>query len=106
MCAALDVFNTFLLGVGFRFEEGLFFNADRYDLSAVGRMKFNRRVFPEKTEERISTWMRRFYERVGSQNAEGASTLSNDDILAVLSDLTIRSNIIAFSSMELPFKSS
>ena len=30
--------------------QNLFFNADRYDLSAVGRMKFNRRVGREETE--------------------------------------------------------
>ena len=43
---------------------GLFFSADRYDLSAVGRMKFNRRV--SRTE------------------LTGASTLSPEDIVAVI----------------------
>jgi DNA-directed RNA polymerase subunit beta len=43
---------------------GLFFSADRYDLSAVGRMKFNRRV--------------------GRSELTGASTLSPDDIVAVI----------------------
>ena len=42
----------------------LFFTEDRYDLSAVGRMKFNRRV--------------------GRKEVEGQGTLSNDDILDVL----------------------
>jgi DNA-directed RNA polymerase subunit beta len=42
----------------------LFFNDERYDLSAVGRMKFNRRV--------------------GRKETEGAGTLSNDDIIDVL----------------------
>ncbi|HWV64098.1 MAG TPA: DNA-directed RNA polymerase subunit beta, partial [Oxalicibacterium sp.] len=64
--------------------DGLFFNPERYDLSSVGRMKFNRRAFPEKIEERTASWLRRFYDRVGSQGAEGAGTLSNDDILAVI----------------------
>ncbi|SNS04120.1 DNA-directed RNA polymerase subunit beta [Methylobacillus rhizosphaerae] len=67
--------------------DGLFFNADRYDLSAVGRMKFNRRAFPEKIEERTAAWLRRFYEQVGPQGAEGTGTLSNDDILAVIAVL-------------------
>ncbi|MGY1489467.1 DNA-directed RNA polymerase subunit beta [Methylobacillus pratensis] len=67
--------------------EGLFFNEDRYDLSSVGRMKFNRRAFPEKIEERTAAWLRRFYEKVGPQGAEGAGTLSNDDILAVIAVL-------------------
>jgi len=63
---------------------GLFFNEDRYDLSRVGRMKFNRRAFPVKAEERQSNWMRKFYEEKGSRGAEGAYVLSNDDILAVI----------------------
>jgi DNA-directed RNA polymerase subunit beta len=45
----------------------LFFSADRYDLSAVGRMKFNRRV--------------------GRKEVVGEGTLSTDDILAVLKTL-------------------
>ena len=47
--------------------QNLFFNADRYDLSAVGRMKFNRRV--------------------GRDNSEGSGILENDDILDVLKTL-------------------
>ena len=43
---------------------GLFFSEERYDLSAVGRMKFNRRV--------------------GRNELKGASTLTNDDIIAVI----------------------
>ena len=43
---------------------GLFFNDERYDLSAVGRMKFNRRV--------------------GREELTGASILSNEDIVAVV----------------------
>jgi DNA-directed RNA polymerase subunit beta len=44
--------------------ESLFFSEDRYDLSAVGRMKFNRRV--------------------GRDEATGTMTLSHDDIIAVI----------------------
>ncbi|TAJ81478.1 MAG: DNA-directed RNA polymerase subunit beta [Gallionellaceae bacterium] len=43
---------------------GLFFSEDRYDLSTVGRMKFNRRV--------------------GREELTGAVTLSNDDIVSVI----------------------
>jgi DNA-directed RNA polymerase subunit beta len=43
---------------------GLFYNEERYDLSAVGRMKFNRRV--------------------GREELTGAMTLSNEDVLAVI----------------------
>jgi len=44
--------------------KGLFFSEERYDLSVVGRMKFNRRI--ERNE------------------LTGAPTLSNDDIVAVI----------------------
>ncbi|MBL1141774.1 MAG: DNA-directed RNA polymerase subunit beta [Proteobacteria bacterium] len=44
--------------------KNLFFSPDRYDLSAVGRMKFNRRV--------------------GRKEAEGEGVLSNEDIVAVM----------------------
>ena len=47
--------------------QNLFFNADRYDLSAVGRMKFNRRV--------------------GRDTSSGSGVLDNDDILDVLKTL-------------------
>jgi DNA-directed RNA polymerase subunit beta len=43
---------------------GLFFSEERYDLSAVGRMKFNRRI--------------------GRSELTGAVTLSTDDIVAVI----------------------
>jgi DNA-directed RNA polymerase subunit beta len=63
---------------------GLFYSEDRYDLSAVGRMKFNRRAYPEKIDDRAPGWLRRFYDRIGSKTALGEGTLSNDDILAVV----------------------
>jgi len=64
--------------------EGLLFSPERYDLSAVGRMKFNRRAYPEKIEERTAPWLKRFYEKVGPMGVEGLSTLSREDILAVI----------------------
>ena len=45
----------------------LFFNAERYDLSAVGRMKFNKRL--------------------GIEGTEGSSILSDEDILSTLKTL-------------------
>ncbi len=47
--------------------QNLFFNGDRYDLSGVGRMKFNRRV--------------------GRDTSDGGGTLENNDILDVLKTL-------------------
>ncbi|MDA7751372.1 DNA-directed RNA polymerase subunit beta, partial [Methylophilaceae bacterium] len=63
--------------------EGLFFNADRYDLSNVGRMKFNRRAFP-KTYDQYAEWMKRFHDGVGDKDETGESILSHQDILAVV----------------------
>ncbi|RKZ99302.1 MAG: DNA-directed RNA polymerase subunit beta, partial [Gammaproteobacteria bacterium] len=47
--------------------KSLFFSGDRYDLSGVGRMKFNRRL--------------------GRDDLEGEGILSKDDIVAVLKEL-------------------
>ncbi len=47
--------------------KNLFFASERYDLSAVGRMKFNRRL--------------------GREEITGSGTLSKDDIIAVLKEL-------------------
>jgi DNA-directed RNA polymerase subunit beta len=47
--------------------QNLFFSADRYDLSAVGRMKFNRRL--------------------GREESEGSGTLDREDIVDVLRTL-------------------
>jgi len=54
--------------------EGLFFAKERYDLSAVGRMKFNMRL--------------------GIDGIEGAGTLSKEDIVSVMKELVnIRNGI-------------
>ena len=63
---------------------GLFYNEERYDLSAVGRMKFNRRAYPDKLDDKAPPWLRNFYKRIGPASAVGAGTLSNDDIHAVV----------------------
>ncbi len=64
--------------------KGLFFNPDRYDLSVVGRMKFNRRVYPTNPEDRSANWMQKFHERVGAHDDEGEKILSVDDIVGVV----------------------
>ena len=64
--------------------QGLFYAEERYDLSVVGRMKFNRRAYPSKLDDRSPGWVRRFHERVGPKEETGPGTLSNDDILAVI----------------------
>ena len=47
--------------------KNLFFVEERYDLSAVGRMKFNRRV--------------------GRKNDDGPGTLTKEDIMSVIKTL-------------------
>ncbi len=64
--------------------KGLFFNPDRYDLSVVGRMKFNRRVYPANPEGNIAAWMQKFNDHVGAQTDEGGKILSVDDIVGVV----------------------
>ncbi len=64
--------------------QGLFYAEERYDLSTVGRMKFNRRAYPEKIDDRTPGWLKRFYENVGPHGEEGLGVLANEDILAVI----------------------
>ena len=67
--------------------KGLFYAEERYDLSSVGRMKFNRRAFPEKIDDKAPEWYRRMLEAAGPKDELGAGTLSNEDILAVIAVL-------------------
>ncbi|MES1943079.1 DNA-directed RNA polymerase subunit beta [Salinisphaera sp. PC39] len=61
--------------------QNLFFNPERYDLSAVGRMKFNRRL--------------------GRDEVTGESVLSNEDIADVLRELiSIRNGIGATDDID------
>ncbi|XZG71903.1 DNA-directed RNA polymerase subunit beta [Chitinibacteraceae bacterium HSL-7] len=62
---------------------GMFFSEDRYDLSAVGRMKFNRRAYAE-LDEKAAGWRRAFAARVGAMGDVGAGVLAVEDIIAVI----------------------
>ncbi|MAW33302.1 MAG: DNA-directed RNA polymerase subunit beta [Proteobacteria bacterium] len=64
----------------------LFYSEDRYELSAVGRMKFNHRVY-EQRDEKSSGWMRRFYDSVDNSYKKSGGVLSNQDIMAVIAVL-------------------
>ncbi len=64
--------------------QGLFYSEERYDLSGVGRMKFNRRAYPETIDERAPGWWKRFYQRVSEGGEITAGTLCDQDILAVI----------------------
>ncbi|EPZ14598.1 MAG: DNA-directed RNA polymerase subunit beta [Thauera sp.] len=64
--------------------KGLFYAEERYDLSSVGRMKFNRRAYPEKIDDKAPAWLKRFHEGVGAHGEDGPGVLVNEDILAVI----------------------
>ncbi len=66
---------------------GLFYAPERYDLSAVGRMKFNRRAYPEVVDEKASDWLKNFYAEAEKNGVPQDGILSNADILAVISIL-------------------
>ena len=65
----------------------LFYTPQRYDLSAVGRMKFNRRAYPEVIEPKTSDWLKSFYEEAQKNTIPNEGTLTNADILAVIAIL-------------------
>jgi DNA-directed RNA polymerase subunit beta len=67
--------------------QGLFYSEERYDLSPVGRMKFNRRAYPGVNDDKAPDWLKRFYAQIGSRGEEGSGVLSKEDILAVISVL-------------------
>jgi len=64
--------------------DGLFFSSDRYDLSDVGRMKFNSRAYPDVLDDKTPGWMRAFYARIGEAFKQNGGVLTTDDILAVI----------------------
>ena len=63
--------------------EGMFFKHERYDLSSVGRMKFNKRAYP-KNAEQFAPWMQKLQGHIDHNSDEGESILSKEDILAVV----------------------
>ena len=65
----------------------LFYTSQRYDLSAVGRMKFNRRAYPEAIDAKTSDWLKSFYDEAQKNNIPEEGTLTNADILAVIAIL-------------------
>ena len=63
--------------------EGMFFKQERYDLSNVGRMKFNKRAYP-KNSEQFAPWMQKLQTHIDHNSDEGETILSKEDILAVV----------------------
>ena len=67
----------------------LFFNEDSYDLSRVGRMKFNTRTYEQKlSESQEHTWFGRMMkDTFAGAAAAGTYVLSVDDIVASIATL-------------------
>ena len=63
--------------------EGMFFKQERYDLSNVGRMKFNKRAYP-KNSDQFAPWMQKLQTHIDHNSDEGETILSKEDILAVV----------------------
>ena len=64
----------------------LFFNVERYDLSAVGRMKFNRRLMrdADQFKGRVYEVAKEFNRRLMRDTDEGPGILSQEDIIQVM----------------------
>ena len=63
--------------------ESMFFKHERYDLSSVGRMKFNKRAYPNNSEK-FAPWMQNLQSNLDHNSDEGETILTKEDILAVV----------------------
>lgn len=66
----------------------LFFNEDSYDLSRVGRMKFNTRTFQYKFDDKSPDWFRSLIgEKFASRRDSTDGVLATEDIVSVIAIL-------------------
>ncbi|MFC3626477.1 DNA-directed RNA polymerase subunit beta [Vogesella amnigena] len=66
----------------------LFFNEDSYDLSRVGRMKFNTRTFQYKFDDKSPDWFRSLIgEKFASRRDSIDGVLATEDIVSVIAIL-------------------
>ena len=66
----------------------LFFNEDSYDLSRVGRMKFNTRTFQYKFDEKSPEWFKTLVgEKFGHRRDVTDGVLATEDIVSVIAIL-------------------
>ncbi|MXR38380.1 DNA-directed RNA polymerase subunit beta [Craterilacuibacter sinensis] len=67
----------------------LFFNEDTYDLSRVGRMKFNTRTYDYKFDEKSPEWFKSLVgEKFAAFKDSTSGILSTEDIVSVIAILT------------------
>ena len=65
----------------------LFFSEDSYDLSRVGRMKFNTRTYDSEINERAGSWFVRLMQQLEKNTKKDSMILSREDIVAVIATL-------------------
>lgn len=65
----------------------LFFSADAYDLSHVGRMKFNSRTYQLKVHDKAAGWFNRLLGRFSKKGYSTGNILSVEDIVVTIAML-------------------
>ena len=65
----------------------LFFSHDSYDLSRVGRMKFNKRTYEHKLDEKSPLWYRAMIEDLSALTNDKNFVLTNEDIVISIATL-------------------
>ncbi|AUZ06461.1 subunit beta of DNA-directed RNA polymerase [Vitreoscilla sp. C1] len=65
----------------------LFFSGDSYDLSRVGRMKFNTRTYEHKLDEKSPNWYRSMIEELSALTDGKNFVLTNEDIIISIATL-------------------
>ena len=65
----------------------LFFSHDSYDLSRVGRMKFNKRTYEHKLDEKSPLWYRAMIEELSALTTDKNFVLTNEDIVISIATL-------------------
>ncbi len=65
----------------------IFFNPETYDLSQVGRFKFNARTYASEVDSRAPQWFLRMLEELQKSKSENAILINREDILVSLAIL-------------------
>ncbi len=64
-----------------------FFNPESYDLSSVGRFKFNSRTYLSELDAKVPQWFHRMLDKLNSKGTHEGVLLSKEDILVTLAIL-------------------
>jgi DNA-directed RNA polymerase subunit beta len=64
-----------------------FFNSETYDLSLVGRFKFNSRIYENESDQRTPAWFKRLLTKAAAAAKLNSNLLNREDILVSLAIL-------------------